>query len=170
VGALPPDDNDLWKPRKGRGEDTLVPWGLTAEIRQGPPSNPAAGVTNLAGETEADMRDKYGMVFMSEPGTTDIATYTHGMIQAIYKAYALGPSCSPFEIAVGDLTKKMASCLPCTLFMCATGYPPTAIHLGSGESWAPLFAPITRTGRRNPTSLVSFATSTIVGTNDASPG
>ncbi len=74
------------------------------------------------------MRDTYGMVFTSEPTVNDIATYTHGMIQAIYKAYALGPSCAPYEIAVGDQTKKMASCLPCTLFMVATGYPPTSIH------------------------------------------
>ena len=39
------------------------------------------------------MRDVYGMVFADEPTMTDIATYTHGMIQAVYKAYALGPSC-----------------------------------------------------------------------------
>jgi hypothetical protein len=68
------------------------------------------------------------------------------MIQAIYKAYNLGPSCEPYEIAVGDETKKMASCLTCTLFMYATGYPPTSIHLGRGESWAPLYQPYNPTG------------------------
>jgi hypothetical protein len=31
------------------------------------------------------------MVFNGEPTIDDIAIYTHGMIQAIYKAYALGP-------------------------------------------------------------------------------
>ncbi len=30
--------------------------------------------------------------------------------------------------------------------MCAVGYPPTSIHLGSGESWAPLFAPYNPNG------------------------
>jgi len=65
------------------------------------------------------------MVFNGEPTVDDVASYTHGMIQAIYKAYSLGPSCTPYEIAVGDMTKKMASCLPCTLFMVAAGYPPT---------------------------------------------
>ena len=99
------------------------------------------------------MRDKYGMVFTCEPTTTDIATYTHGMIQAIYKAYSLGPNCEPYEIAVGDETKKMASCLPCTLFMHAAGYPPTSIHLGSGESWAPLYTPYNPNGPVEPNEL-----------------
>src|SRR5207247_9994512 len=75
------------------------------------------------------------------PTIDDIVAYTHGMIQAIYKAYALGPSCTPYEIAVGSDTKKMASCFPCTLFMVAQGYPPTSTHLGRGESWAPLYRP-----------------------------
>ena len=79
-----------------------------------------------------------------------MATYTHGMIQAIYKAYALGPSCAPYEIAVGDQTKKMASCLGCTFFMYAVGYPPTSIHLGSAESWAPLYAPYNPDGPTEP--------------------
>ena len=35
----------------------------------------------------------------------------------------------------------MAPCLPCTLFMVAQGYPPTSVHLGRGESWAPLGQP-----------------------------
>jgi hypothetical protein len=72
------------------------------------------------------------------------------MIQAIYKAYALGPSCAPYEIAVGDETKKMASCLGCTLFMYAVGYPPTSIHLGSAESWAPLYSPYNPNGPTEP--------------------
>ena len=48
--------------------------------------------------------------------------------------------------AVGDATKKMASCLGCTLFMHAAGYPPTSIHLGSAESWAPLYTPYNPNG------------------------
>ena len=108
------------------------------------------GAKNLADQTTIEMRDKYGMVFKGEPDVNDIAAYTHGMIQAIYKAYSLGPSCTPYEIAVGDLTKKMASCLPCTLFMAANGYPPTSTHLGRGESWAPLYHPCNPDGRVEP--------------------
>jgi hypothetical protein len=82
------------------------------------------------------------MVFVGDdPTTGDVVGYTHGMIQAIYKAYSLGPSCAPYEIAVGSQTKKMASCVPCTLFIVAQGYPPTSTHLGRGESRAPLYEP-----------------------------
>ena len=142
----------LWNPRKRKGTDTYVPWGLIGgdKATQDPTRTNATGATNLADQPELEMRDKYGMVFTEKPTMTDIATYTHGMIQAIYKAYALGPSCAPFEIAVGDETKKMASCLPCTLFMHAAGYPPTSIHLGSGESWAPLYAPYNEDGPAEP--------------------
>ena len=106
----------------------------------------------MADQIEREMRDVYGMVFADEPTMTDIATYTHGMIQAVYKAYALGPGCARYEIAVGDVTKKMASCLGCTLFMYATAYPPTAIHLGSAESWAPSTPRTTQTARPSRTS------------------
>jgi hypothetical protein len=106
------------------------------------PAQPnTTSATNLADQTTVEMRDKFGMVFKGEPHIADIATYTHGMIQAIYKSYSLGPSCTPYEIAVGDQTKKMASCLPCSLFMVAAGYPPTSTHLGRGESWPPLYEP-----------------------------
>ena len=82
------------------------------------------------------------MAFIGDIAADNIAAYTHGMIQVIYKAYSLGPSCEPYEIAVGDVTKKMASCLPCTLFMVAAGYPLNFRSIwGVGESWAPLYQP-----------------------------
>jgi hypothetical protein len=80
-----------------------------------------------------------GMVQQKFDDTVRLVGYTHGMIQAIYDAAATGPWCTPFEIAVGKNTTKMASCLYCTLYMYAAGYPPTAIHLGRGESWIPFF-------------------------------
>jgi hypothetical protein len=141
---LPPAGSPLWAPRKRRGTaESYVPWGLIMgdAASQAPVEPNTTTATNLADQSTILMKDTYGMVFTAEPTVDDIATYTHGMIQAIYKAYGLGPSCTPYEIAVGDQTKKMASCLPCTLFMVATGYPPTSIHLGRGESWAPLYAP-----------------------------
>jgi hypothetical protein len=152
---LPPDGHALWNPRKRKGTNTYVPWGLIGGDKAGQDPTPTneTHATNLADQLELEMRDKYGMVCTSDLTTTDIATYTHGMIQAIYKAYALGPSCEPYEIAVGDQTKKMASCLPCTLFMHAAGYPPTSIHLGSGESWAPLYAPYNPNGPTEPNEL-----------------
>jgi hypothetical protein len=68
--------------------------------------------TNLANQSTILMRDTYGMVFTAESTINDIATYTHGMIQAIYKAYGLGPSCTPYEIAVGDHTKRWPRVFP----------------------------------------------------------
>ena len=37
--------------------------------------------------------------------------------------------------------------------MHAVGYPPTSIHLGSGESWAPLYAPYNPNGPTEPNEL-----------------
>lgn len=65
--------------------------------------------------------------------------YVHGMIQAIYRSVASGPQCTPWEIAVGTLTTKLASCMGCALFMYANNYPPSCIHLGRAESWAPFY-------------------------------
>lgn len=149
---LPPDGHPLWNQRKRVGTDTFVPWGLIGgnSATEAPKGLNPTQASNGADQIEREMRDVYGMVFVNEPTMTEVATYTHGMIQVIYKAYALGPSCEPYEIAVGDMTKKMASCLACTLFMHAVGYPPTSIHLGSAESWAPLYAPYNPNGPTEP--------------------
>lgn len=79
------------------------------------------------------------MVVPTQTDHDGVAGYTHGMINAIYTAVARGPWCTPFEIAVGTRTTKLASCVPCALFMYAAGYPPSAIHLGRGDSWLPRF-------------------------------
>ena len=141
---LPATESELWKPRERLGKKgDVVPWGLIGGERA---NNKSAAKDADKGTNEADAITSHmkaiGMEFVGGDLTKDeIAMYTHGMIQAIYRAYHLGPSCSPYEIAVGSLTKKMASCLSCTLFMTANGYPPNSIHLGRGESWSPLFSP-----------------------------
>jgi len=142
---LPSDLSNLWVARTKTNKER-VNWGLIMP-------KPEKGVSSADGEPafERNMETRDGMKFVPpvlRPG--EIVTYTHGMIQAIYKGYHLGPGCKPFEIAVGTTTTKLASCLPCTLFMHATGYPPTSIHLGSGESWAPLYAPYTPAGTNVP--------------------
>jgi hypothetical protein len=143
---LPPMESPLWQSRKRAGFDTYVPWGLIGGEKAGVArKDTGVGATNEADYTTISMSNG-GMVFNGDVTIDDIAAYTHGMIQVIYKAYGLGPACEPYEIAVGDVTKKMASCLPCTLFMYATGYPPTSIHLGRGESWAPLYQPYNPNG------------------------
>ena len=152
---LPRTGSPSWTPRLRKGTtDSYVPWGMIGGDAAGKePDSKMLNVThatNLADQITGEMSATDKMVFNGDPTTGDIAAYTHGMIQAIYKGYALGPSCSPYEISVGAVTTKMASCLPCTLFMVAQGYPPTSIHLGRGESWAPLYQPY------NPGSQAEF--------------
>lgn len=143
---LPPADSPLWENRKRAGGDTFVPWGLIGGEKAGVSRNETgSGALNEADFTTISISN-VGMAYVEDVAADDIAAYTHGMIQAIYKAYHLGPGCEPYEIAVGDMTKKMASCLTCTLFMNAAGYPPTSIHLGRGESWAPLYRPYNPNG------------------------
>jgi hypothetical protein len=151
---LPPPGSACWSPRLKKGtSDSYVPWGLIGGDSAGndPDSNTKA--TNRANQITGEMSATDKMVFNGKPTIADIAAYTHGMIQAIYKAYSLGPSCAPYEIAVGAVTTKMASCLPCTLFMVAQGYPPTSIHLGRGESWAPLYQPYNPGGQAERNEL-----------------
>lgn len=77
--------------------------------------------------------------------TDDIVGYTHGMVQAVYDVEmwkAVHPhehAGTPYEIAVGKDTTKLASCFTCAIFMQANGYPASATHLGRGESWLPQY-------------------------------
>ncbi|MEU2432819.1 MULTISPECIES: hypothetical protein [unclassified Streptomyces] len=144
---LPPISSALWGLRLRRNtQDSHVPWGMIGgDKAQNLPNTGLSNPTNALNEADqvTGLMKAQGMVFEGEPALTDIVGYTHGMIQAIYKAYALGPSTTPYEITVGTETTKLASCVPCSLFMIALGYPPTSIHLGRGESWVPLFEPYT---------------------------
>jgi len=72
-------------------------------------------------------------------GNAELVGYAHGMIFAGCRAVAEGPWCTPYEIAVGHQTTKLASCFGCTLFMYANGFPPSDIHLGYAQSWAPVY-------------------------------
>lgn len=71
--------------------------------------------------------------------------YCHGMNWAILRCMTEVKGGTPYEIAVGGTT-KLASCIACTTFMDANGYPPSSIHLGRAESWVPL--PVT--AKENP--------------------
>jgi hypothetical protein len=71
-------------------------------------------------------------------GQNGVVGYTHGMMWAIQRAKQIGPWATPYEVAVGAVTRKLASCFACTTFMYATGYPPSGVHMGSADSWVPL--------------------------------
>ncbi|AJQ92111.1 hypothetical protein [Gynuella sunshinyii] len=63
--------------------------------------------------------------------------YIHGLCSAVHVCAFHGPWTTPYEVATGNLTTKIASCFPCTTFLYAAGYPPSSAHLGRGESWVP---------------------------------
>lgn len=105
-------------------------WGLIDRKNAG---GPGASV-NLSTDP------KVGMGPFRPPwnGASGVVGYTHGMSWAMREAIRRGPWCTPYEIAAGSVTTKMASCFACTTYMYAAGFPPSSIHLGRGESWAPL--------------------------------
>ena len=114
--------------------------------------------TNLADQITGEMSATDKMVFNGDPTTADIVAYTHGMIQAIYKAYSLGPSCSPYEIAVGAVTTKLASCLPSRCLWLLRGIPqPLSISVEANPGH-PYTNPITRAARPKATSSRSSET------------
>jgi hypothetical protein len=148
---LPPTSSPLWSARLRRGtKDDYVPWGVlgggfaNAAPKPKDPNEPDWPWPDAPNHADQwiELAKLEGMAYVGKPPTReDITCYTHGMIQAVYKAYSLGPKCVPYEIAVGNKTTKLASCFACTMFITALGYPPTAAHLGRGESWAPLYEP-----------------------------
>lgn len=144
---LPRADDDIWGPRLRYGKsiqepDSHIGWGIIGGNTAGrePDDRPnPLNATNHADQTSSIMHVLQGMDFLDEGDDVGICGYTHGMIRAIYSAYEHGPSCIPYEITVGHDTTKLSSCLGCSVFMTATGYTPSSIHLGSAESWSPFY-------------------------------
>lgn len=59
----------------------------------------------------------------------------HGMIQAMLSYPNLENEQAHIEYSLGPGTTKVASCIPCSIFMSANGMPATATHLGRGDFW-----------------------------------
>lgn len=134
-----PENERRWIPSKidsdlgsqiGNNDDERRAWGMIG-----------------SNKTQQEMK-KQGMYMEDEKkgeqgqaaqpaGSEDIVGYVHGMIQAIYDV-VWRKGGTPYEIAVGKNTVKLASCFPCAIFMEATGYPASSTHLGRGESWCVL--------------------------------
>ncbi|HEX8081072.1 MAG TPA: hypothetical protein VF557_12745 [Jatrophihabitans sp.] len=151
---LPSTNSPVWHARLRRGtQSDYVPWGVLggeSAAKEPDPDSKLPRAANRADQMTAIIESQ-GMAYVGKPLTReDIVGYTHGMIQAVYKAYSLGPACVPYEIAVGDRTTKLASCFPCTMFITSLGYPPSSSHLGRGESWAPLYQPHNPGARHEP--------------------
>jgi hypothetical protein len=61
----------------------------------------------------------------------------HGMIRAMVNSVTPPVNCESVfaEIALGNNTTKVSSCVPCAIFMHSFGYPASSIHLGRGDNW-----------------------------------
>lgn len=74
---------------------------------------------------------------LSERMSGYVLGYCHGMIFAehLCKVFKGGTA---YEISMNEQTCKNASCFGCSSFMFANGMPPSWMHLGGAQSWAPL--------------------------------
>lgn len=72
----------------------------------------------------------------TRPTGSDLFASVHGMTQSIIH-YSRGydPNRVNIELALSRDTCKVASCIPCSLFMWANGTPATATHFGRGDNW-----------------------------------
>lgn len=70
------------------------------------------------------------------PKSPQIFASVHGMIKAL-ATFSVNSNGSDvcFEWALGRDTDKVASCLPCSIFMRAAGVPATYTHLSYGDNW-----------------------------------
>lgn len=76
----------------------------------------------------ADMSDK--------PTGSQLFASVHGMTQSIVHYYANGDNAKVnIELALSRDTRKVASCIPCSIFMWANGTPASATHFGRGDNW-----------------------------------
>lgn len=148
--VIPADPGRRWLPTDATGIAANKTGGQVA-IGTGPGDKIWGMILTNADQEELA---KQGIYFQDEDKARgkavtltrdDIVGYTHGMIQAIYDVEwrkltdpTKKPG-TPYEIAVGNPTTKLASCFTCASFMQANDYPASAIHLGRGESWCPLY-------------------------------
>ncbi len=73
---------------------------------------------------------------LERPTGSDLFASVHGMTQSIIHYYGNGdPNKVNIELALSKDTCKVASCIPCSLFMWSNGTPATATHFGRGDNW-----------------------------------
>jgi len=118
--------DERWKPGAGASDK---PWGLIVAL------DSERNNTHLASLDKGGLGPLHDDCANYKDG--ERIGYIHGMISAINKSISAGPWCTPYELATGKETTKMASCFACTTYMYANGYPPSSTHLGQGASWVP---------------------------------
>ncbi|WP_325199453.1 hypothetical protein [Oscillibacter sp.] len=72
----------------------------------------------------------------NKPTGADLFASVHGMTQSIiHYSGNSDPNKVNIELALSRDTCKVASCIPCSIFMWANGTPATATHFGRGDNW-----------------------------------
>ena len=118
-------DSNRWHP--GEEHDNAKRWGLIGGNKN----------FNLDSLPEGMGPGPLNNEKLDSLSTGERIGYIHGMSSAIHECVEHGPWCTPFELAAGKSTTKMASCFACCTYMYAAGYTPSSMHLGRGESWVP---------------------------------
>ena len=73
---------------------------------------------------------------LAKPTGSDLFASVHGMTQSlIHYSGNSDPAKVNIELALSRDTCKVASCIPCSIFMWANGTPATATHFGRGDNW-----------------------------------
>ena len=75
-------------------------------------------------------------VLEEQPKGSDLFASVHGMTQSIIH-YSRSKTAADvnIELALSKNTCKVASCIPCSIFMHANNTPATATHFGRGDNW-----------------------------------
>lgn len=77
-----------------------------------------------------------GAAVLAKPTGSDLFASVHGMTQSLIHYSGNGdPNKVNIELALSGDTCKVASCIPCSIFMWANGTPATATHFGRGDNW-----------------------------------
>lgn len=75
-------------------------------------------------------------VLEEQPEGSDLFASVHGMTQSIiHYSRSKTKADVNIELALSENTCKVASCIPCSIFMHANGTPATATHFGRGDNW-----------------------------------
>lgn len=78
----------------------------------------------------------FGASVLAKPTGSDLFASVHGMTQSlIHYAGNSDPAKVNIELALSKDTCKVASCIPCSIFMWSNGTPATATHFGRGDNW-----------------------------------
>lgn len=77
-----------------------------------------------------------GEKITEECDAKNVFASVHGMTRSMNYYHVDGDTHKVYlELALGRGTCKVASCIPCSIFMFANKHPATATHMGRGDNW-----------------------------------